>query len=329
MGANDKTNDLQEIDGGLVSPRFCGDCGLSLVKLDTWCTSRPCIKCGKEVFFVRPGIDGGVQIEAGDRFHIPQITLSLDPSVGGQFSRFGLEGFLKQLFSADMVGSKDELVESFKKLERKIDDELNGLDCISHCDLESDAGVKEAAEILDAQSLPEYKFKLIKSSLLRECYSSIQDGDAAEAAFAAHLAGVFSCYSLLEHHHLKEIIWLGYTCYVDLAKNGAMTEQSAKERRLIAGIVDKICTFDTAYLYALSKDCGDIESRLKVAGVSGATLKALVDHELDKRSKANAENLQLEEIRTKKTGNSVVLWGFFFTLVNGLIWAFYNWWLTH
>lgn len=98
MMGNSQVGEKKDMEGETSQPRFCQDCGLSLVMLDTWCTSRTCERCGKEVFFVRHGEDGGIHVEKGEKFHIPQITLSLDPETGGQFTRFGLEGFIKQLF---------------------------------------------------------------------------------------------------------------------------------------------------------------------------------------------------------------------------------------
>ncbi len=180
---------------------------------------------------------------------------------------------------------------------------------------------------MESQGLSEYRFNLFRSCLLRECYSAIEEGDALRAAYAAHQADIFKEYSLIEHHHLKEIIWLGYGCYADLTKNEGMTEQSAKERKLIKGTIEKIRTFDTEYLYALAKDGSDVASRLTISGVSENTLRALIDHELERREKDREENIKKEEIKIKKAANSIKLWGFLFTLANGLILAFYKNWI--
>lgn len=308
-------------------PKFCPDCGLSLVKFDTWCTSRNCDLCGKEIFYVRRGEDGGIRVEKGEKFHSPPITLSLDPKSGGQFTRYGLEGFIKQLFLGQKISSEEELVDVFKEIEARIDSELVNLDCISHCDLETEGGVEEAAKILESQGLNEYRFNLFRSGLLRKCYLAIEKGESLRAAYAAHQAELLKEYSLLEHHHLKEIIWLGYGCYVDLSKNEEMTEQAAKEQRLIKSAIPKIRSFDTELLYALVNDGANIASRLSLSGIAENSLKALLEHELDRRNKDREETLKKEEIKINKAANRIKVWGFLFTVANGLILALYKNWL--
>ncbi len=315
------------MEGETSQPRFCEVCGLSLVMLDTWCTSRNCDNCGKEVFFVRRGEDGGIRVEKGEKFHVPQLTLSLDPATGGEFTRAGLEGFIKQLFLGQKIEGKEKLIERFKELEERIDAELRGLDCISHCDLESEADVEEAAGILEKQGLNEYRFNLFRSCLLRRCYTAIEEEDALDAVYAAYQADIFKEYSLLEHRHLKEIIWLGYGCYVDLVKNEGMTEHAAKEKKLIRGATKKIRSVDSELLYALAKDGGEIAPRLTVSGLSEATLKALVDHELERREQDRQVLLAKEEMKIKRAANSIKLWGFLFTLANGLILVLYKDWI--
>lgn len=327
MTDNPQEGEAHGMEGETGQPRFCQDCGLSLVMLDTWCTSRTCEKCGKEVFFVRRGEDGGIRVEEGEKFHVPQITLSLDPATGGQFTRFGLEGFIKQLFLGQKIESKDKVVESFKELEGRIDAELSGLDCISHCDLESDAGVEEAAGILEKQGLSEYRFNLFRSCLLRRCYTAIEEGDALDAVYAVYQADIHKEYSLLEHHHLKEILWLGYSCYVDIVKNKGLTEQAAKEKQLVKGATNKIRSIDAELLYALANDGGEIAPRLTLNGLSEDTLKALVAHELKRREQDRQELLVKEEMKIKRAANSIKLWGFLFTLANGLILALYRDWI--
>lgn len=310
-----------------TAPRFCQDCGLSLVKLNTWCISRPCPECGKEVYFIRPGEDGGIKVEAGDKFHVPQLTMSLDPADGMTFTRYGLRGFLKQLFLEQKISSEAELIENYQDTERRLDADLNGLDCISHCDLETQAGVDEAAKILQSHGLIEHQYNLLRSGLLREAYTAVQEGDAPRAALAVHQANIFKEYSLLEHHHLKEILWLGYGCYQDMVKNEGITENAAKEKKLFSGVAKKLREYGSELLYAFSHDGQEIGSRISVSGVSEASLKALIEHELQRREQERAERHAKEELKIKKMANRIKLWGFLFTLANALILALYKDWL--
>lgn len=307
-------------------PRFCSDCGLSLVMLETPCTSSICGgECGKEIYFVRRGEDGGIRIEEGEKFHIPQITFSLDPKIGGQFFRPGLESFIKQMFLEESI-SPEKLIEKYKETEARIDKELSSLDCIQHCNLETDSGVEEALKILETEGLHEYRFNLMRSVFLRRCYASIEEGDALRAAYASHLAALFKEYSLLEHYHLKEIIWLGYGCYVELCKNEELTRESAKEQRLIKGALPKIASMETEILYAIANDGNNIGTRLGLSGISESTLKSLLLHELDRRTKDKEEYFKNREIAIKEKDNRLKIWGFLFTLANAVILAFYKKW---
>ncbi len=308
-------------------PRFCSNCGLSLVKLDTWCSSRNCHDCGKEIFFVRRGEDGGVRVEQGESFHIPQITLSLDPNAGGQFFKYGLEAFLKQMFLGQKIDSDDNLVSSYKEIESTIDGELATLDCISHCDLETEEGAFQATEILEAEGLHEYKYNLFRSCFLRQCYSSLEEGNAVHAVYAAHQAALFKEYSLLENHHLKEIIWLGYRCYVDICKNENMTDKAAKEKILVKNTQSKIKNLDNEYLYALVNDGNNIGVRLSLSGIEENTLKALLEHELNQRKEDRENLLKMEEINVNKRANNIKIWLGISTLANIILLASHRGWI--
>lgn len=315
------------MDIEINKPKFCSECGLSLVKLDTWCSSRNCDSCGKKVFYIRPGQDGGIKVEKGEQIHIPELTFSLDPKTGGQFSRYGLEGFIKQLFIGRRIQNKEEFIEVFKETESSLDLELKNLDCISHCDLETKNGVSEAIKILNSEGLHEYELNLIKSGVLRECYEAIESGDTLRAAYTAHQSCLFGNLSMLENNHLKKIIWLGYQCYVDLCKNEEMSDRSAREQRLIKKVLSKIKALETELLYIYVNDGSDIAPRMSLSGIEESTLKALLGHELESREIDRDEALKNEEIEIKKMSNRIKVWGFLFTLANGLILALYKQWI--
>lgn len=311
---------------GEHKPRFCSDCGQSLVKLDSWCTSKPCSDCGKEVFFILRAENGGIRIEEGEKFHISQITMSLNPNDGGRFFRLGLESFLKQIFLEKQI-KDEELIDRFKELEADIDRDLNGLDCIQHCDLETNEGVEEAAKILEQEGLTTYWYNLARSSNLRRCYEAIENGDALTAASCAHRASIFKEFSLLENEHLNEMLWQGYNCYFDLVKNHSSTQESVNEQRLIKAISPKIKALTNDLIYAFVNDGLAIAPRIGVNGISDETLKSLLTHELDKREKDRETEFKEREIKIKENGNRIKLWGFLFTLANGIILALYKDWL--
>jgi len=277
----------------------------------------------KRIFFIRRAENGGVKVEEGEKFHIPQITMSLNPNDGMRFFRPGFESFLKQIFLEKKL-EDNQVVERFKELEISIDSELNGLDCIQHCNLESNEGAEEAANILEKEGLTTYWYNLARSSSLRHCYDAIEKGDALTAAHCAHRASIFKEFSLLEDEHLKEILWQGYNCYFDLVKNQGATQESIKEQRLINAVSPKIKALTNNLIYTFVNDGLTIGSRIGVNGISEETLKSLLAHELEEREKNRESEFKEREIRIKESGNKMKLWGFLFTVANVIILALYK-----
>lgn len=198
---------------------------------------------------------------------------------------------------------------------------MNGLDCIQHCDLETNEEVEEAAKILEQEGLTTYWYNLARSSSLRHCYEAIENGNALIAASCAHRASVFKEFSLLEDEHLKEILWHGYNCYIDLARNQGATQYSVKEQRLIKVISPKIRGLTNDLIYTFVNDGLAIGTRMGVNGISEETLKALLTYELEEREKDREDEFKEREIKIKENRNKIKLWGFFFTLANVLIFS--------
>ncbi|MDC8445627.1 MAG: hypothetical protein LV471_06815 [Nitrosomonas sp.] len=307
-------------------PRFCSDYGMSLVNPGVACTSRYCEECGQEIFYVRRSENGGIRIEKGENFHLPKITMSLDPSYKSYFFRPGLEAFLKQLFLEKKI-DPEEIVDRFKEQEAAIDNELSGLDCIQHCDLETNEGVEEAAKILEAEGLMTYWYNLARSACLRKCYEAIENGEIIKAVHSCHSANIFKEYSLLEDEHLKEILWIGYVTYCDLFKNQDTTMEAAKEMQLIKALGPKIKSLDNQWIYSLISDGMDIGKRIGVSGIAEQALKSLLEHELSERNKRDEALLKERELQVQEKSNKIKLWGFLFTLVNAMILAWYKDWL--
>lgn len=295
--------------------------------LETACTSRPCESCGREIFYVRRAENGGIKIEDGDSFHLPKITLSLDPNSSGRFFRPGLESFLKQLY-LEKKFEKDEIVNRFREQEAAIDAELKMLDCIQHCDLETNKGCEEAAKILQKEGMYTYFFNLARSCNLRQCYEAIEKDDTLEAVLRCHNANLFKECSLLEDEHLKEILWLGYNYYFDLIKNEGATPESIRETGLIGSIRPKIRSLESDFIYSLVNDGKNISNRINITGVSEETLKSLLKHELERRNMDQESKYKERELVLKEKDTKIKIWGFLFTLANAIILAWYKDWLN-
>lgn len=309
------------------TPKFCSDCGMALAKLDVVCTSKDCEVCGKKIYYTRSAKDGGIYVEKGEKLHMPPMEFSLDPNTGGTFFRSGYEGHLRRLFLEEKI-HPDELVKRLKEQEIAIDKELNSLECIEHCDLNSDKGVEEAARILESHGLMTHWYNLARSGLLRECYEAIECNETLIAVHSCHMANIMKEFSLLEDEHLKEILWLGYLTYIDLKRNEGMTVESAKEQQLIKSTSEKIKSLSNEVLFPLINDGLEVANRLSISGINEKTLKSLLEHEYNSRQIVQQSSIKERELKLQETANKIKLWGFIFTLANALILIWYKDWLS-
>src|SRR5438874_510270 len=93
-------------------PRFCDQCGRSLLPLDIPHVARACAECGKKVYLVEPGEEGGIQIRPGDEFTIPAgwLTMSLDPAKArGRFFRHGVTWYVTQQLTGALPAAPADL----------------------------------------------------------------------------------------------------------------------------------------------------------------------------------------------------------------------------
>jgi hypothetical protein len=298
---------------------FCGECGLSLKIIEPFCQSVNCQKCDRRIYFQRLAPEGGFRVEKGEQVHVTIPTITLDPMEGGrqnQLTREGLEGVLRNLMTDGGFENHTNFLDYCRKREQELDTELSSLDYLNHIDLSDPKQVDEALEILIREDADEYRMKLLTSSFLNAVHTKSVAGDSENAAMAAFRAALCFNLQLFSNPHYKEIIWLGYQVYVDLKHNSGLSSDEAREKLLLDQVAMKLKGFSDPHLLSLSKADSPISVPLGVKGVRENGLKALLEHEVERRKKANDEDLKRREIAVKEREYSLKKWGFIITLVN-------------
>jgi hypothetical protein len=314
-----------------VSPdNFCGECGLSLKLIDPICQSRMCQKCDRRVYFQRHAPGGGFRVEEGEQFHITELKLSLDPMEGGKknhFTRSGLDSFLRNLMTDGGLKRHEDFLQYCKEREQKLDEELSSLEYINHLDLNDEKQVNEAFEILKREGADGNSVQLIISSFFHEVYTKAEEGDSEGAARAAYRAAIFMNLQLLENEHYKEIIWLGYRAYVNLRQNEGISQEEAQEKLLVEQAAEKLRNFSYAHLISLSQAEDPLSVPLGVKGVREKGLRALVEHEVERRKKAPEEAFRSREVSAKESEQTIKKWHLYVVILGLLVKVAYDYFM--
>jgi hypothetical protein len=298
---------------------FCAECGFSLKPFDLLCQSKECDKCERPVYFQRKAAGGGYHFEAGEQAHISEITLSLDPMEGGRknfLSRAGLEMLITKGMSDGGYKPKGNFLEYCKQREKELDDELSSVEYLNHLDLNNQEHVLQAFDILKREGAKDYRAKLITSTFFHHVPEQIKEGNPEASAEFAFMAAIFVNYQLLENIHFKEIIWLGYQAYSNLKHNEGLSPEEAQEKLLVDQVAAKLESLSYAHVLSLSLADEPLSVHLNATGVREKGLRALIEHEIERRKKVDEKNLRNREVIVKERESKLKLWSFIFTVVN-------------
>ena len=290
---------------------YCGSCGLSLKPFDFLCQSTECTKCERRVYFQRRNADGSFQLEEGERTHISDIALTLDPMRNGirnRLSRDGLNMLLSHAMTDGGYKTQDSFASYCKQREEKLDEELASTEYINHLNLANEKDVSKAFEILKSEGARDIEIKLHSSCFFGVIHRELAKGNyetASEASFrAGHLCGL----RLLEDEHFKEIVWLGYQAYADIRQNEATTPEVAKEKLLVDRMQTKLESMSLAYLNSLSEPDEPLHSLLGVSGIRESALKGLLNAEIERRNSAQEKQMREREVSAKEADSKVKKW---------------------
>lgn len=235
------------------------------------------------------------------------------------FFRPGLEGFLRHLVADGGFKPDGNFLEYCKKREDELDAELSSVEYLDHLNLNKEEDVNEAFEIIEREGAANYKAMLLTSLFFSGVQKFAKEGDIEQACESAFMAAIFVNHQLLENVHYKEIIWLGYQAYADLRQNEGMSPEEAREKLVVDQVAEKLKNLTDPHLLSLSQADAPLSVPLGVKGVREKGLRALVDHEVERRKRATEEELRNREVTVKERESKLKVWGLVVTVINVLI----------
>lgn len=265
-------------------PRFCDQCGKSLVPLSTLYVERPCELCGKTLCLAEPGEGGkGVAIRKGDKVFIPAgwLTLSLDPrKASGRFSRSGLAWFVSTLIIPQMPERTDSTSEALKTWESEADRILGASDKLKHLGNNvSDIRFEDAVSALESDKHSVEWWALLVSTFAHLAQERIASDKTTEAAYFVLRAAV-AWAMLVFSRDLEAHVWTGYEhnqLVYDIASASARTPSEARVIHALQPIFENLSE-DVLHVWIDSESA--IGPKIDVTNVDESILRPLAKYHL-------------------------------------------------
>lgn len=268
----------------MEQPRFCDQCGKSLVPLAGPHVERACAECGRTIHAAEPGEGGkGIRVEKGDTFILPpgSISISLDlKKTTSRFTRPELTWFVQHLIMQPLDRSADEITGLFEYWDRKAEATLKASDKLSHLNLENESGQLKAIDIAMRHKGSLESWAFTSMAHVAQGKRFLNDGELAEAilsacrAQAAHSMIVFT-------KELEDYVWTGYQhsqLIYGIAKASAQTPAEAEAIEALRPIFERL---SEDVLHAWVEAGADIGPRIGVTDVDEKLLKALARFHLN------------------------------------------------
>lgn len=293
-------------------PKFCDQCGKSIVALDVIHVERPCAECGATTFIPSNNETGGLKVLKGDRLAIPKgpISFSLDPAKStGKMLRPGVSWLVKQRFLGHATGAQkiaaaettlEDVTAFLDAYEQEADAILRSSTMLEYLDLDDPEHAEVALEHLqEEQDSPEWWAWMLGTTveMVREAVSS-QDLARALCALNA-LGGVRGMF--IFSRDLEAHVWQGYLAnqvIYECATAAAATPGEAKAIGELKPLFEKL---DEATLQTWINDGLPIGPRIGVSLVREETLRALGKWHLSRlETRRQDEKAEREEARKDK-----------------------------
>lgn len=196
---------------------ICAKCGLSLIPIEeTFFVKRPCVTCGRPTFlFDRDPKTSGLRIQNGDEVQVSLSGLAkqLKLKGGGQFSRAGLDVFVRGMFLPDR-NIATEAIENLPPLLQawaaEAEQLLRASPRLAGIDLDSEPGANEAVRILGAQQDVAEFSALVLEYACGAVQHAIASNDAWRAAGAGALAS--GARALMKFkQEVEDTVWRGHS----------------------------------------------------------------------------------------------------------------------
>lgn len=213
---------------------WCKVCENAIERTDIPHVIRLCAGCGRELHIFEPGEYGrGLQVRAGDRVTIPAgwFKLSLNPLRStGQFTRFGLEEFARNLLLGDIVREGDKFEEALGALEQQTDSIINSFPPLQGLDINNEEHAQRILEIMGEHRTTREFWAYWIGQFLSMARNAFKQGDHMRAAWA--IACAERCRSMMIFKDaLEEVVWMGHSAkrIIDILKTWDVHKSNAAE----------------------------------------------------------------------------------------------------
>ena len=291
-----------------AKPKFCDQCGHSIVPLAIPYTERKCFDCDRTICVSEAHPNGGMNVRSGDKVVLPKefLKVSLDPTASnGKLFRPGVSWFVQQLHFQHIDNSQQlvsgELLPSdldnlLKAIETEADSVLQNSEMLAYLDLESEEGAELAVEHLkENQSSPEWHATAM-GSLASAVRTASDSGNVTQAAMAAN-AMATSRAMLIFAQHLERYVWEGYRAGQTVFECASAAGSTPAESEAIKKLQPLFEELDEQTLAVWTSDENPIGPRINVNNVREETLLALAQWYLDQFNVRRAAEKSTREAR--------------------------------
>lgn len=173
---------------------------------------RSCEGCGRPLR-IRELDDGGkgLRIRKGDQFVVPAgfIKFSLNPlNQSGQFFRFGVEWFAKQIFLADLPAKKDDIASELDRLLSQCSKTIESSPLLRDFVLDPKDQTSRIIEVLETRKESLEWWAYLSGVYLSAVKEAIEANDVELAVWA--MACAERCRALAVFKaQLEEVVWMG------------------------------------------------------------------------------------------------------------------------
>lgn len=288
-------------------PKFCDQCGLSLIPLSTPHVGRECTDCGKTAYFVNPGEDGkGIKVEKGDTFTIPAgwLTMSLDPAKSkGRFSRHGLNWFVESILKSVLPASPAEVKAFLDRVDKQVDEILASSKALPGIDPNSQEDMARVFEQFNNNQDTVEWHALLLAAFRHQTLEKLEDEEASKEEVAFLLAYAMTEYAMVVYKRdLESHVWSGYEQTQQVYDVVTATAGTPTEARAIEALRPAFAKLSEEVLAAWVDSGVDISEKLGISNIDAKVVNALAKFHLAQFDRKRQNDVMLKEARGKRWG---------------------------
>jgi len=190
----------------------CPECAKFVERPDLPHVIRACPGCGRNLHIQERGEHGiGLKIREGDQFVIPAgwLKFSFNPLKStGQFTRYGLQEFAKQIHIGDLPTRKEGVGDEIARMEMEIEHFLKQSPLLVGLKLEDESDAEKITSLLTQNRDSAEYLSMAVGVHLSVARESMTNGDIGQAVWAMACAERFRS-MLIFKQHLEEVVWMG------------------------------------------------------------------------------------------------------------------------